>query len=139
MDAIADTVGGEVAAKLIVKAQQQPSCGQAPGLPDARPKFSADYAGGNAADSIKVREFAEDVRDGKFVLPIGRRMSLRDAAEAHALGEKGGIGEISLAVRWILKSETLEIFVAKFMNFLRNPYSVRKVLNTRRKYDNGNK
>ena len=29
-----------------------------------------------------------------------------------------------------LKKEILEIFVAKFMNFLRNPYSVRKVLNT---------
>jgi hypothetical protein len=29
-----------------------------------------------------------------------------------------------------LKKEILETFVAKFMNFLRNPYSVRKVLNT---------
>jgi hypothetical protein len=36
------------------------------------------------------------VRDGKFVLPIGRRLPLRDAAEAHRLGEKGGIGEIIL-------------------------------------------
>jgi len=43
-----------------------------------------------------VREFADDVRDGKFVLPIGRRMPLRDAGEAHALGEKGGIGKILL-------------------------------------------
>ena len=47
-------------------------------------------------DLFKVREFADDVRDGKFVLPIGRRMPLRDAAEAHALGEKGGIGKILL-------------------------------------------
>ena len=30
------------------------------------------------------------------VLPIGRRMPLRDAAEAHVLGEKGGIGKILL-------------------------------------------
>jgi hypothetical protein len=44
-------------------------------------------------DPSKVREFADDVRDGKFVLPIGRRMPLRDAAQAHVLGEKGGIGE----------------------------------------------
>ena len=44
----------------------------------------------------KVREFADDVRDGKFVWPIGRRMPLRDAAEAHVLGEKGGIGKILL-------------------------------------------
>ena len=48
------------------------------------------------ADPSRVREFADDVRDGKFVLPIGRRMPLRDAAEAHVLGEKGGIGKILL-------------------------------------------
>ena len=48
-------------------------------------------------DPSEVREFADDVRDGKFVLPIGRWMPLRDAAEAHALGEKGGIGKILLA------------------------------------------
>ena len=47
-------------------------------------------------DPSKVREFADDVRDGKFVLPIGPRMPLRDAAEAHALGEKSGIGKILL-------------------------------------------
>src|ERR1700731_4975806 len=47
-------------------------------------------------DPSKVREFTDDVRDGKFVLPLGRRMPLRDAAEAHVLGEKGGIGKILL-------------------------------------------
>jgi hypothetical protein len=47
-------------------------------------------------DPSKRREFADDVRDGKFVLPIGRPMPLRDAAEAHVLGEKGGIGKILL-------------------------------------------
>jgi hypothetical protein len=41
-----------------------------------------------------VREFADDVRDGKFILPIGRRMPLRDAAEVHVQGEKGGIGNL---------------------------------------------
>ena len=46
-------------------------------------------------DPSRAREFADDVRDGKFVLPIGRRMPLRDAAEAHALGEKGGVGKTS--------------------------------------------
>jgi NADPH:quinone reductase-like Zn-dependent oxidoreductase len=47
-------------------------------------------------DPSKVREFADDVRDGKFVLPIARRMPLRDAAQAHVLGERGGIGKILL-------------------------------------------
>jgi NADPH:quinone reductase-like Zn-dependent oxidoreductase len=48
------------------------------------------------ADPSKVREFADDVRDGKFTMPIGRRMALSEAAEAHRLGEKGGIGKILL-------------------------------------------
>jgi hypothetical protein len=34
--------------------------------------------------------------EGEFVLHICRRMPLRDAAEAHVLGEKGGIGETLL-------------------------------------------
>ncbi|HEY6846061.1 MAG TPA: hypothetical protein VI320_07585 [Terracidiphilus sp.] len=47
-------------------------------------------------DPSNVREFADDVRDGKFVLPVGGRTGLRDAAEAHVLGENGGIGKILL-------------------------------------------
>ncbi len=46
-------------------------------------------------DPSKVREFPNDVRDGKFVLPIGRRMPLRDAAEAHLLGRKAALGRSS--------------------------------------------
>ena len=49
-------------------------------------------------DPSKLREFADDLRDGKFLLPIGRRLPLRNAAEAHALGEKGGAGKIVLLV-----------------------------------------
>jgi len=49
-------------------------------------------------DPAKLREFADDVRDGKFVLPIGRRMPLKDAAAAHELGERGGVGKILLMV-----------------------------------------
>jgi NADPH:quinone reductase-like Zn-dependent oxidoreductase len=99
VDAIADTVGGEVAAKLIAKVKQGGSFGYASAVPQST---TAQNPGVNIArvfarpDPSKVREFADDVRDGKFVLPIGRRMPLRDAAEAHALGEKGGIGKILL-------------------------------------------
>jgi NADPH:quinone reductase-like Zn-dependent oxidoreductase len=99
VDAIADTVGGEVAAKLISKVKQNGSFGYTAELPESA-------AAQNPAvrikrvftkpDPSKVREFADDVRDGKFVLPIGRRMPLCEAAEAHVLGEKGGIGKILL-------------------------------------------
>ena len=99
VDAIADTVGGEVAAKLIVKVKQSGSFGYASASPESAAAKNPTVKIARVLaqpDPSKVREFADDVRDGKFVLPIGRRMPLRDAAEAHALGEKGGIGKILL-------------------------------------------
>jgi NADPH:quinone reductase-like Zn-dependent oxidoreductase len=99
VDAIADTVGGNVAEKLIGKVKQGGSFGYAAVLPEsaAAKNPTAKITRVRAQpDPSKVREFADDVRDGKFVLPIGRRMPLRDAAEAHVLGEKGGIGKILL-------------------------------------------
>ncbi len=99
VDAIADTVGGDVAARLISRVKPNGSLGYTTMLPEgAEAKNPAvKTARVNAKpDPSKVREFADDVRDGKFVLPIGRRMPLAEAAEAHRLGEKGGIGKIIL-------------------------------------------
>ena len=99
VDAIADTVGGAVAAKLIAKVKQNGSFGYASVLTEGaaaqNPTVKITRVRAQP-DPSKVREFADDVRDGKFVLPIGRRMPLRDAAEAHVLGEKGGVGKILL-------------------------------------------
>jgi NADPH:quinone reductase-like Zn-dependent oxidoreductase len=101
VDAIADTVGGATAARLVAKVKQGGSFGYTAVLPEgagaANPKVKITRVNARP-DASKVREFADDVRDGKFVLPIGRRMPLRDAAEAHALGEKGGVGKILLLV-----------------------------------------
>jgi NADPH:quinone reductase-like Zn-dependent oxidoreductase len=97
VDAIADTVGGEVAAKLIAKVKQNGSFSYASALPESpaaqNPTVKITRVG-TQPDPSKVREFADDLRDGKFVLPIGRRIPLRD--EAHVLGERGGIGKILL-------------------------------------------
>jgi NADPH:quinone reductase-like Zn-dependent oxidoreductase len=99
VDAIADTVGGEVAAKLLAKIKPGGSFGYASTMPESAAaqhpsvKITRVFA---KPDPSKVREFADDVRDGKFVLPIGRRLPLGDAAEAHALAEKGGIGKVLL-------------------------------------------
>jgi NADPH:quinone reductase-like Zn-dependent oxidoreductase len=43
-------------------------------------------------DPSKVREFADDYRDGKFKLPIARRYELSQAAEAQEFAEKGVAG-----------------------------------------------
>jgi hypothetical protein len=97
VDAIADIVGGEIAAKLITKIKPGGSFGYTAVLLEGTAthnpyiKISRVFA---KPDPSKVREFADDLRDGKFILPIGRQMPLRDAAEAHVLGQKGGIGKI---------------------------------------------
>jgi NADPH:quinone reductase-like Zn-dependent oxidoreductase len=99
VDAIADTVGGDTAAKLIARVKPGGSFGYAAMLPEsAAAKNPAVKVTRVLAkpDPSKVREFADDVRDGKFVLPIGARMPLKDAAQAQVLGEKGGIGKIIL-------------------------------------------
>lgn len=99
LDAIADTVGGEVGAKLIAKVQQGGSFGYASVLPEGiaalhpTVRITRVFA---KPDPSKVREFADDLRDGKFVLPIGRRLPLRDAAEAQVLAQKGGVGKLIL-------------------------------------------
>jgi NADPH:quinone reductase-like Zn-dependent oxidoreductase len=99
VDVIADTVGGEVAAKLISKVKQGGTFGYASVIPEGTAalnptvKITRVFA---KPDPSKVREFADDVRDGKFVLPIGRRLALRDAAAGQVLAEKGGVGKVIL-------------------------------------------
>jgi NADPH:quinone reductase-like Zn-dependent oxidoreductase len=95
VDAVADTVGGDTAAKLFGKVKNGGNFGYASVLP-------AGVAESNSAvkvtrvfarpDASKVREFADDIRDGKFVLPISRRLPLREAGEGQALVQKGGAG-----------------------------------------------
>jgi NADPH:quinone reductase-like Zn-dependent oxidoreductase len=99
LDTIADTVGGDVAAKVISKVKQGGSFGYASVIPEGTAalnqsvKITRIFA---QPDPSKVREFADDVRDGKFVLPIGRRLPLRDAAEGQVLSQNGGVGKIIL-------------------------------------------
>ena len=99
VDAVADTVGGAVAGKLVPKVKPGGTFGYTAVLPEnaaaQNPAVNINRVMAQP-DASKVREFADDLRDGKFVVPIGRRMPLRDAAEAHVLGEKGGIGKIVL-------------------------------------------
>jgi len=98
LDAIADTVGGDVATKLIVKIKQGGSFGYTAVLPESAAEQNPTVKVTRVLaqpDPSKVREFADDVRDDKFVLPIGRRMALHDAAKAHVLREKVVLGRSS--------------------------------------------
>ena len=101
VDAVADTVGGETGAALLAKVKSGGTFGYASFLPEGSAEKHPDVTVTRVLarpDASKVREFADDIRDGKLVLPVGRRMPLRDAGEAHALGQAGGAGKIVLVV-----------------------------------------
>jgi NADPH:quinone reductase-like Zn-dependent oxidoreductase len=101
VDGVADTVGGDTAAKLFSKVKNGGSFGFASVFPDGvaatNPTVQVTRVFASP-DASKVREFADDIRDGKFLLPISRRMPLREAALAHELAQKGGAGKIILLV-----------------------------------------
>jgi NADPH:quinone reductase-like Zn-dependent oxidoreductase len=102
VDGVIDTVGGETAGKLFAKVKDGGSFGYASVFPDGvsatnpTVKVTRVFA---RPDASKVREFADDIRDGKFVLPISRRMPLHEASKAHALAQKGGSGKLVLVIR----------------------------------------
>jgi len=99
VDCVADTVGGETAAKVFTKVKGGGSFGYASSVPaelsNLNPTVSVTRVNARP-DASKVREFADDVRDGTFALPISRRMPLRDAGEAQELAQRGGGGKIVL-------------------------------------------
>jgi NADPH:quinone reductase-like Zn-dependent oxidoreductase len=98
LDAIADTVGGRTAEKLIAKVKPG---GVYASVVDA-PQNAAKYTSVKVVHVFskfdrKTLEFmAEAVRDGKLVIPISQKLPLREAAEAQAAAEKGGVGKILL-------------------------------------------
>jgi NADPH:quinone reductase-like Zn-dependent oxidoreductase len=99
VDAVADTVGGDTAAALFAKIKDGGSFGYASVLAEG---IAAKYPAVKVTcvfarpDASKIREFADDVRDGKFMLPVSRRMALPQAGNAHALAQAGGAGKIVL-------------------------------------------
>ena len=93
-DAIADTLGGKVTSPLLVHIKEGGVCGTVVTPPPdgaLHPDIRLVRQSAHP-DPSKVREFADDFRDGKFVLPIVRRFELREAADAQAFAEKGGAG-----------------------------------------------
>jgi NADPH:quinone reductase-like Zn-dependent oxidoreductase len=99
LDGVADTVGGETAAKLLGKVRPGGRFGYASVLPDEASARNPTVEVRRVLvrpDPSKLREFADDSRDGKFVLPISHRLPLGEAAAAHELMQKGGARKIVL-------------------------------------------
>ena len=94
VDAVADTIGGPVGAKLIGKVKPGGCFGSVVGPPSnavlhPTVEVNAFMAEPNPATLV---HYAEAIRDGKLKLPIDRILPLAEAGEAQAIGEKGGTG-----------------------------------------------
>ena len=98
LDAIADTVNGPTATKLIGKLKQ----GGVFASVLSAPTNAAEYPSIAVktmqvkADPRVLSHMAEAVRSGKLSIPLGQRFALKDANKAHAAAEKGAAGKILL-------------------------------------------
>ena len=98
LDAVADTVGGKTAEKLIARVKPGGVFASVVGAP----QNAANYPTVKVApvfssfDRATLEFMAEAVRDGKLVVPIAERLPLSKAAEAQAAVEKGSAGKILL-------------------------------------------
>jgi NADPH:quinone reductase-like Zn-dependent oxidoreductase len=98
VDAVADTVGGETAQKLLGKVKQGGVFASVLG-PPANAKLHPTIkieAVRTVPDAAALRAMAEDVAAGRLVIPIDRMVPLAEAGQAQAAAEKGGIGKILL-------------------------------------------
>ena len=98
LDGVADTVGGKLAPKLLKKVKPGGTFGSVLGPPkdaELHPLVRVKPMMAHPQPET-VAHYGEALRDGKLHLPVEQVMPLSNAAEAHALAEKGGAGKIVL-------------------------------------------
>ena len=98
IDAVADTVGQETAEMLLGKVKQGGVFASVLGEPaNAKMNPTVKIEAVRAVPDTKtLRILAEDVAEGRFVIPIDRMVPLAEAGKAQAAAEKGGIGKVLL-------------------------------------------
>jgi NADPH:quinone reductase-like Zn-dependent oxidoreductase len=98
VDAVADTIGGPVGAKLILKIKAGGNFGSVVGPPsnaNLNPTIQVNAFMAHP-DTKTYVHYAEAVRDGKLKIPVDRILPLAEAADGQAAAEKGGIGKVIL-------------------------------------------
>jgi NADPH:quinone reductase-like Zn-dependent oxidoreductase len=98
VDAVADTVGGALGEKMIAKVKPGGVYATVVGPPankNLHPTVRVESIQ-SSPDAATIRALAEDVAAGHLSIPIDRMMALEEAAKAHALAEKGGVGKLLL-------------------------------------------
>jgi NADPH:quinone reductase-like Zn-dependent oxidoreductase len=99
LDALADTVGGATTQKLLGKLKAGGRIGSVVGEPaGAKERGLAVRAFLAHPDSARLGKLAAEVAAGRLVIPIARRFPLAEAAHAHELAEKGGVGKVLLTI-----------------------------------------
>ena len=97
LDALADTVGGETAAKLVAKVKKGGRAGGTVGEPPGARERGLDARGFMThPDSKQLAELAKAIADGRLVIPIAKRFPLAQAAEAQTFAERGADGKVLL-------------------------------------------
>jgi NADPH:quinone reductase-like Zn-dependent oxidoreductase len=98
VDAVADTVGHETAEVLLRTVKQGGVFASVLGAP-ANAKMNPTVrieAVRTVPNAAMLNALAEDVAEGRLVIPIDRMVPLAEAGEAQAAAEKGGIGKVLL-------------------------------------------
>jgi NADPH:quinone reductase-like Zn-dependent oxidoreductase len=97
LDAIADTLDGELIGKLIPKLKSGGVLGSVVGKPKAAEGKNIRVEAFSAnPEAALLRQMADAVRDRKLTIPIAKKMRLSEAGEAQKLDEKGSGGKILL-------------------------------------------
>ena len=94
VDAIADTVGDKATTPLLTHLKAGGICGTVVTPPpdvSLHPNITLVRHKAHP-DPVRVRDFATDLRDGKFALPIVRSYGLHEVVEAQTFAEEGGTG-----------------------------------------------
>jgi NADPH:quinone reductase-like Zn-dependent oxidoreductase len=93
IDALADTVGGAVAAGLLKHLRHGAVVASVVGFPEEARDYDLHTVMVEVeSDAIRLKELATDVSRKRLKIPIARVMKLAEAGEAHRFAQAGGVG-----------------------------------------------
>jgi NADPH:quinone reductase-like Zn-dependent oxidoreductase len=98
VDVVANAVRGRTAERLLGRVKPGGVFASVTGAPDNAKDFPSIRVVPfvSKQDAKTLLYMAEAVAAGKLVIPIDRKLPLKDAREGHAVVEKGGIGKVLL-------------------------------------------
>jgi NADPH:quinone reductase-like Zn-dependent oxidoreductase len=98
VDVVANAVRGKTAEQLLGKVKPGGIFASVTGVPPNAKDFPSvrTVAFISKQDADRLLHMANAVAAGKLVIPIDRRLPLKDAAEAHSALARGGIGKVLL-------------------------------------------